>query len=303
MASIQALISGAPSEEEQARALADSLRGSRRNASALALSTVAPVAGIGSKGIEQANQSAKRAGTLREAAQRRQQQQSQFDERMAFDKQQAEQNRLLKKSLAELKGGGAAGSKVSGLSAEQQTAFNNMPSAAKEKYRLSVAVTDKIPAVIDKIRNAPDAFGFGSQPTEYLPEMTPRFITEPLKDKKAASFTPPQRDARNAVYREAYQTIKELAGTAVSKHEKGRIEAFLPSPNDDADVVADKMRGALDYAQNNLESFRVYGLESPQAQQQPPVSGDDGYAPEGVDPDEWAALSEDDKAYFLEYMK
>jgi hypothetical protein len=54
-------------------------------------------------------------------------------------------------------------------------------------------------------------------------------------------LTSEEISTRVGVYRQAYQTIKNLAGAALSPAESERIEAFVPGPNDPPGLVAVKV--------------------------------------------------------------
>lgn len=257
--SIDALLRGAPTDEEQLVAMSNALRGKRNAAQLLGMSTVAPISKMGVSGVVDVDAQAAQAGRMRQseiqrqdALQKAKQAQQNWERDFAFKEKQAEENRALKKSIAELRAG-------KGASTDEGQFMSKLPASERPRYRTSVAAISKFPEIISRVQENPDAFGSFSAPAEYMPEWTPNMIMEPTKDWRDAQFTSEQRRARNAVYREAYQVIKELAGTAVSKHEKGRIEQFLPSPNAEPEVVIDKLKDAMEYAKNNLDSFRVYG--------------------------------------------
>jgi hypothetical protein len=93
---------------------------------------------------------------------------------------------------------------------------------------------------------------------------------------------PGAKEARLAVYQNAYQVIKRLAGTAVSESEKGRLEEFLPNKYDTWEDIKRKMEGS------KLEARAILASRTkpvPNRRKEDP-SGGEGSSP----PDEGSAM-------------
>lgn len=150
-----------------------------------------------------------------------------------------------------------------------------MGTAEKKNYRIASTATSALPAIIAQVEATPDAFGPTKDAGSYLPDFTPNVITEATKNWQKTNLTDKQQLARNAVYEQAYQIINELAGAALSVHEKTRIEAFTPAPNDDARTVANKLRSAQEAANRLHTSFDMYSDYEPLAEAEAEVELDE----------------------------
>jgi hypothetical protein len=138
-----------------------------------------------------------------------------------------------------------------------------MGTTEKKNYRIATTATSALPAIISQVEANPEAFGATKDINSYLPGFTPNVLTESVKNLQKDAQTDEQQMARNAVYEQAYQIIHELAGAALSAHEKQRIEAFTPAPNDNARTVANKLRSAMEAANRQHTSFDMYSDYEP----------------------------------------
>ena len=135
---------------------------------------------------------------------------------------------------------------------------NRMGSAEKRQYRESGVAARTLPDILAKVEATPDAFGANKDIVSYLPDWTPNMATEGIKVAQNKALSDEEQQARDAVYNQSYQIINSLAGAALSIHEKSRIEAFTPSPNDDARTVANKLKGLMEMANRNYVGFAGY---------------------------------------------
>lgn len=161
--------------------------------------------------------------------------------------------------------------------------LNAMPGAEKKLYRLSGVAADQLPAIADLVDKSPDAFGHFTNVESYLPDGTPNWVNELAKTENKKRFSNDQQAAQNAVFQQAYQIINDLAGAALSQHEKSRIEAFTPAPNDDARTIVNKLRSAYQAASRMRNSFAdSYGGIEPYNQVEIPEMLDVNAAPAAV---------------------
>jgi hypothetical protein len=140
-----------------------------------------------------------------------------------------------------------------------QRSANQMPAGERKLYRLSKLATETLPQILQSVKANPAAFGTAASVSKYLPDVTPNVISEYVKNRDARKRTDTEQAARNAVFQQAYQTINELAGAALSEHEANRIEQFLPRENDDARTIVNKLGNAIETANRMHNSFGIYG--------------------------------------------
>lgn len=268
MADLQSMILGAPTDEEQARLMAQSLRGQRNAADVFALSTVPEVREQAQGRIQQVDQAAQRGGALRQTTLNRLQQQKHHEERMAAQ----EKNRQLQLTLEVMKQSKAAQGKTG------KTAFDKMPVSVQKEHIAARNTMEQVPNIIKEVEKNRDAFGMYAVPSAHMPEWTPNFILEPMKNLEQGEFTQNERTTRYDVYSRAYKIIHELAGAQVSAHEKARIEGFLPAPNDSWEVVRDKLNSALTTAGDiQTTNERLYGDVSEQKVESLQEVGEDNW--------------------------
>lgn len=81
-----------------------------------------------------------------------------------------------------------------------------------------------------------------------------------------ARRSPEETEARRGVFKDAYQVIHELAGAQLAEHEKLRLEAFLPGPNDPYETIMVKLEGALQEAEAQRRFlYETYGGMPPES--------------------------------------
>lgn len=260
MASIDALMGlGGLTDEEKAKQLANTLRGQKRASDLFSMSTLKPVASQAQRESASILDSAQRAGATRQKEIDRARQEEQFGLTQALQREQdAQRQKNFEATMAFNREKEAADQ----LEKEQSNnpalrAFNNMGEVSKRKFieaEAGIRGADKTIGLVEQNR---DAFGQGTAIGEYFPELTPKGIMEAITTGQKAEFTSPQQRARFNVFSRAYEDVHRLAGAQVSKHEKQRIEGFLPSPNDDPDVIINKVKNAKELA----EEFRQINIE------------------------------------------
>lgn len=89
----------------------------------------------------------------------------------------------------------------------------------------------------------PEAFG----QSRGLPGNLPLIGGPGLESAVGKFDTPTQQAARGAVYQEAAAVAHELLGSAQSPTEKASVQAFLPSPYDNAEQITVKLQGMKQY--------------------------------------------------------
>ena len=125
-----------------------------------------------------------------------------------------------------------------------------------EHYAQAAQTLQYVPGLIDQVKANPKAFGLiagagGSFQNAY---------GVPVQDW-LSRLTPEQKALRGQVYREAYETIKDLAGTAMSVNEGTRIMQFAPGPYDDGIAIMSKLQGGINYAKAQRAGLRQrYGM-------------------------------------------
>ena len=147
--------------------------------------------------------------------------------------------------------------------ASQEPTGQTMGATELRKYREAGTAATALEDIIKQVEATPEAFGAGKDVTAYYPDWFPNVVTESTKNIQKKNLTDKEQLTRNAVYEQAYNIINSLAGAALSQHEKTRIEAFTPAPNDDARTVRNKLYGALETARRAHQGFDMYSDYEP----------------------------------------
>lgn len=97
----------------------------------------------------------------------------------------------------------------------------------------------RIADLINRVEENQSAFGsgIGGAAVSLLPESMRGIATNQI-------YNTEEQILRAAVFEEAYQVAKELAGTAQSLNESVRLEPFTPRPGDPYEVVRNKLQAA-----------------------------------------------------------
>ena len=120
------------------------------------------------------------------------------------------------------------------------------------------------------------------------------------EQQAAAMFTPEEQTVRAEVARESAAIVNELYGAALSAGEQGRAQGFTPGENDNLEMLMPKLEAAIAWA-SQQEKALLPGAVS-KARAQLGFKGAQSEAPkeppQGVSPDEWAAMTPEDRALF-----
>jgi len=162
-----------------------------------------------------------------------------------------------KKELQEL-GDVAAGDRARSKADAVLGAANKMGATEKKNYRLARNAVTEMPNILSMVEATPSAFGAGKDLVAYGPDWLPNMATEGIKVAQNKALTDDEQQARNAVYNKAYRIINSLAGAALSKHEKDRIDQFTPTTNDDARTVRNKLIQMQEFVDEKYSSFDMY---------------------------------------------
>lgn len=147
---------------------------------------------------------------------------------------------------------------------DRARAIKALPNEVQKEFIAAESSVNRLPAVIERVRGNPDAFGPEMGATRYLGEGAQgSALTEVYADVARSRLTPAQDRARIEVFKEASAIINELAGAAVSGSEQKRIESFAPKETDTAEQIITKLNSALEESVRKQERISgSYGVPS-----------------------------------------
>src|SRR5215470_2900031 len=138
--------------------------------------------------------------------------------------------------------------------AVQRPTLDTLPKSAtaeeKNRYGLAADVAKGAQTLIDEIETNKAAFGG-------IPGVASEISARTGLPIQKAVLTPEQIQLRAGVQQRAYEVIKNLAGTALSATEAGRIMQFVPNPRDDADTIQAKLKSAITIANQTRATLRT----------------------------------------------
>ncbi len=149
---------------------------------------------------------------------------------------------------------------------DRARAIKGLPNEVQKEFIAAESSVNRLPAVIERVRSNPAAFGPEMGATRYLGEGAQgSALSEVYADVARSRLTPEQDRARIEVFKEASAIINELAGAAVSGSEQKRIESFAPKETDTAEQIITKLNSALEESTGKLgrisESYGVPGIK------------------------------------------
>ncbi len=297
MATIESMLGiGNLTDDEQMKVMANSLRGKKDAADILSMSTLKPVAR--SAAAEQGNvvDAANRGGALRAVRQRDlldADRDAESNRTSALNKALEVQSRNQQKQLDRENAMRIARLKKNGDGTDKKPPMSGMSAATKKKYLAAEEIVSGFPDLIKRIEANPNAFGLGASFTTLLPDFTPNVLSKPAKALENSMLTDDEQMIRNDVFKNAYDIIHALAGATLAAGEEDKISKFAPMPEDDDNVIANKLKSAM------AEAGRSQAIMSRLTGNEQELSSS---VPEGIDPDEFNALSAEDQAYLRENM-
>ena len=239
---MDALLSGAPLEEDKYAAMADSLRGQKRAADIFSMSTLKPLAGAAQTESGNVMTSAKRGGVLREAARRSAEQKANRIEDNEY------RDRALKQALTISREGRVSAENIAAAKAAKtgKSAFSSMPAAMQKQYLAADTIDAGFEDLIRRVdEEGEGAFGLLNNASTMAPDWTPKAILKPWKAMETGSKTDKEQQLQNDVFKNAYDIIHALAGATLAAGEEDKISKFAPMPEDSQSTIRNKLVSAL----------------------------------------------------------